>query len=71
MRDLHVHPGRLGHRDRLAHGLEARVGLVAHVGGVGRAVPAQDAGQRVDLVRLGEVAGRGEQPGGEPPRAAA
>ena len=71
MGDLHVHASGLGDGDRLAHGLEAVVGLVAHVGGVGRSVPAQHAGQRMDLVRVGGVAGRGEEPGGESPRAAA
>ena len=38
VRDLHVHAGGLGDGDRLAHGVEDVVGLVAHVRGVGGAV---------------------------------
>ena len=56
MRDLHVHAGGLGDRDRLAHGLEALVGLVAHVRGVGGAVAPQHAGEGMDLGGVGEVA---------------
>ena len=68
--DLHVHAGGLGDRDRLAHGLEAAIGLVAHVGGVGGAAAAEHAGERVDLGGVREVAGRGEQAGGQAPGAA-
>jgi len=69
MRDLHVDARRLCDGDRLADRLADAVGLVADVRRVGGAVAAEHPGQRVDLrgVRVG--AGRGEEAGGESPRA--
>jgi hypothetical protein len=63
--DLHVDPGRLGRRDRLADGLEDSSGLVSHVGGVRSAVTPDHREEPVQLIRAGEGAGRGEEAGGQ------
>jgi len=64
--DLHVDPRRLRRRDRLADRVEDPTRLVAHVRGIGAAVPPDWLQERVQLRRSREGSGRGEEPRGEP-----
>ena len=67
VRDLHLHLGLAADLDRLAHGGQQSVGLVADVRGVDAAVCGHDLGKLDEFVGLGIQAGLIDEPGRHAP----